>query len=163
MILKGIAMTALFTGYGVFLATVTAAQWLWNIAMTANPIGLIITGVAALVGLGVTLYNTWKPFADVWNSIFGTTGGASTPKTPASNRGASGSGSKIPARNQQVAQAKAAVGGRYGSSSQSVNVTINNPNFTSKEHASATQKQLDEQVRRAMAKHANDKKDRSYS
>jgi len=27
---------------------VTAAQWLWNAAMTANPIGLVITGVAAL-------------------------------------------------------------------------------------------------------------------
>lgn len=34
-------------------ATITAAQWLWNAAMTANPIGLIIAGVAAL---GVGLY-----------------------------------------------------------------------------------------------------------
>ena len=29
---------------------VTAGQWLWNAAMTANPIGLIIAGIAALVG-----------------------------------------------------------------------------------------------------------------
>lgn len=29
---------------------VAAAQWLWNAAMSANPIGLIIAGVAALVG-----------------------------------------------------------------------------------------------------------------
>jgi hypothetical protein len=28
---------------------VTAAQWLWNVAMTANPIGLLIAGVGALV------------------------------------------------------------------------------------------------------------------
>ena len=28
----------------------TAAQWLWNAAMSANPIGLLITAVAALTG-----------------------------------------------------------------------------------------------------------------
>lgn len=30
---------------------VTAAQWLWNAAMTANPIGAQPTGVGALIGL----------------------------------------------------------------------------------------------------------------
>ena len=30
---------------------VTAAQWIWNAAMTANPIGAIVTGVGALIGL----------------------------------------------------------------------------------------------------------------
>ena len=37
----------------------TAAQWLWNIAMTANPIGLIIAGVGALIGVGVLLIKNW--------------------------------------------------------------------------------------------------------
>lgn len=37
----------------------TAAQWLLNIAMNANPIGLIITGIAALIGAVVLL---WKRF-----------------------------------------------------------------------------------------------------
>jgi len=37
----------------------TAAQWLWNIALTANPIGLIIVGVAALIAIGVLLYKNW--------------------------------------------------------------------------------------------------------
>lgn len=37
-------MQALWTG------VVTKAQWLWNAAMTANPIGLIIAGVALLIG-----------------------------------------------------------------------------------------------------------------
>lgn len=32
----------------------TAAQWLWNAALTANPIGLLIAGIAALAG-GFTL------------------------------------------------------------------------------------------------------------
>ena len=34
----------------------TAAQWLWNVAMNANPVGLIVTGVAALAGGLATLY-----------------------------------------------------------------------------------------------------------
>jgi hypothetical protein len=33
---------------------VTAAQWLWNAAMAANPVGLIVAGVAAL-GAGIAL------------------------------------------------------------------------------------------------------------
>jgi hypothetical protein len=39
------------------ITAVTAVQWLWNVAMTANPIGLIIAGVTALIGLlGVLAY-----------------------------------------------------------------------------------------------------------
>ena len=37
----------------------TAAQWALNVAMNANPIGLITLGVAALIGLGVLLYKNW--------------------------------------------------------------------------------------------------------
>lgn len=36
--------------FAPILAGVIAAQWAWNIAMTANPIGLIIAGIAALAG-----------------------------------------------------------------------------------------------------------------
>ena len=36
-----------------------AAQWLWNAAMTANPIGLIIAGVAALIAGVVLLVKNW--------------------------------------------------------------------------------------------------------
>ena len=35
----------------LWIKLVTAAQWLWNIAMTANPIGLLIVGVAALIAI----------------------------------------------------------------------------------------------------------------
>lgn len=38
---------------------VTAAQWLWNVALNANPIGLVITAVAAL---GTALYAVSKAF-----------------------------------------------------------------------------------------------------
>jgi hypothetical protein len=37
----------------VAVKAATAGQWLWNVAMTANPIGLLVAGVAALTaGLG---------------------------------------------------------------------------------------------------------------
>lgn len=38
------------------VGVVTAAQWLWNAAMAANPIGLIIITIAALVAAGVYLW-----------------------------------------------------------------------------------------------------------
>ena len=44
----------------------TAAQWAWNAAMTANPIGLIITAVAAL---GAGVYALVKHFDSVSNAI----------------------------------------------------------------------------------------------
>lgn len=37
----------------------TAAQWLFNAAMTANPIGLVIVAIGALVAAGVLLYKNW--------------------------------------------------------------------------------------------------------
>ena len=42
----------------------TAAQWLWNAAMNANPIMLIVTGIAALVALIVIAINKW----DEWGA-----------------------------------------------------------------------------------------------
>ncbi len=52
---------------------------------------------------------------------------------------------------------------RSQSASNNVTVNISNPNFANKEHAAATQKQIDEQVRKALARHKNDKADRSYA
>lgn len=36
-----------------------AAQWALNAAMHANPIGLVIAGIAALIAIGVLLYKNW--------------------------------------------------------------------------------------------------------
>lgn len=41
---------------------VAAAQWVWNAAMTANPIGLIIAGIAALIAIVTSViakYDEW--------------------------------------------------------------------------------------------------------
>ena len=54
-----------------------AAQWLLNAAMNANPIGLIIIGIAALVAAGYYLYKNWDKVCAwvsgawqwVWNKI----------------------------------------------------------------------------------------------
>jgi hypothetical protein len=43
-----------------------AAQWLLNIAMDANPIGLIVLAVAALVGVIILLWNHSEAFRKFW-------------------------------------------------------------------------------------------------
>lgn len=53
------------------IAAVTVVQWAWNVAMTANPIGLIIVGIAALIAaiVWVATKTTW--FQDIWNAAWG--------------------------------------------------------------------------------------------
>ncbi len=50
----------------------TAAQWLWNAAMSANPIGLVIAGIGALIGVGYLLIKNWDKvkewFVTLWNN-----------------------------------------------------------------------------------------------
>ena len=49
---------------------VTAAQWLMNTAMNANPIGLIIAGVTALVAAFVVLWNKSEGFRNFWIGLW---------------------------------------------------------------------------------------------
>lgn len=52
----------------------TAAQWLWNIAMSANPLGLIVLAIAAVVAaiIWIATQTTW--FQDLWNTVWGAIG-----------------------------------------------------------------------------------------
>ncbi len=63
---------ALFAS-AVAVKAATAAQWLFNAAMTANPIGLVIAAVAALIAIGVTLWKNWEKvtgfFKSGWSTI----------------------------------------------------------------------------------------------
>lgn len=51
----------------------TAVQWLWNAAMNANPVMLVVTAIAALVGAVIYLWNTNEGFRNfvlgMWEGI----------------------------------------------------------------------------------------------
>jgi hypothetical protein len=47
----------------------TAAQWALNVALTANPIGLVIAAIAALIAVIVTAYNKSEDFRDIVNKV----------------------------------------------------------------------------------------------
>ena len=49
---------------------VTAGQWLLNAAMNANPIGLIIAAVAALVAAFIYLWNNCEGFRTFWINLW---------------------------------------------------------------------------------------------
>ena len=43
----------------VISKVLTAAQWLWNAALAANPLALVIIAIVALVAAGIMLYRNW--------------------------------------------------------------------------------------------------------
>lgn len=56
--------------YKGVLGVVTAAQWLWNKAMAANPIGLIIVGIIALIAVIVAIIYYWEEWGAVaWAAL----------------------------------------------------------------------------------------------
>lgn len=63
----------------VWTGIVTGAQWALNIAMTANPIGLIVVGIGALIAAVVVCWNKFEGFRKVifkgWEALklFGNT------------------------------------------------------------------------------------------
>lgn len=63
----------LITGIAVAIGIWTAAQWLLNFALDANPIGLFIMAVTALVAIVAVIIAYWGPistfFANLWTSV----------------------------------------------------------------------------------------------
>lgn len=74
------AMIAAQMTWSAVTKTVTAAQWLLNAALMANPIGLIIAAIAAVIAIGVLLYKNWDKVKAVavstWSTIKEYTGKA---------------------------------------------------------------------------------------
>lgn len=70
---KGIVQDALYAAgrYALAAATKawTAVQWALNVAMSANPIGLIIVGIAALTTAIVAFYEPIKKFISNWENL----------------------------------------------------------------------------------------------
>ncbi len=54
----GTYKAAMLTATAVTKA-ISIAQWALNVAMNANPVGLIITGIGLLIGAGILLYKNW--------------------------------------------------------------------------------------------------------
>lgn len=48
----------------------TGIQWLWNIALNANPIGLIVLGLTALTAAVVVAYQKIEPFRNLIDSLW---------------------------------------------------------------------------------------------
>ncbi|MBN9739552.1 hypothetical protein DMP23_00270 [Amycolatopsis sp. A1MSW2902] len=57
----------------VALGLWAAAQWVLNAAMDANPIGLVIIAIGALIAIVATIITYWEPiktfFVDLWNTV----------------------------------------------------------------------------------------------
>ncbi|GHU52671.1 hypothetical protein AGMMS49975_08950 [Clostridia bacterium] len=68
-----VANKAVMLAMSVAQKAVTAAQWLMNAAMTANPIGLIIAAIAALIAIFIALWNNNEGFRNffikMWEGI----------------------------------------------------------------------------------------------
>jgi phage-related minor tail protein len=64
----------LATGLGVLagvIGIVTAVQWAWNVAMAANPIGLIVAAILLLIGIIVLVATKTKFFQTIWEAVWG--------------------------------------------------------------------------------------------
>lgn len=56
-----------------FITAATVKQWLWNAAMAANPIGLVVAGITALIAAGILLYIHFDKVRKVfmkWTKVF---------------------------------------------------------------------------------------------
>ena len=69
-VVRNAAATAFQAAKTAIVATATgvwtAAQWLLNIALNANPIGLIVLGIAALIAIIVIIAKKTTWFQDIW-------------------------------------------------------------------------------------------------
>lgn len=66
-----IAYQAIMGAVAIKTAIVTGAQWLLNTAMAANPIGIVIVAIAALVAGFVVAYNRFEKFRAMVDGVWG--------------------------------------------------------------------------------------------
>ena len=66
---KQIASVAMIALQAAKTYILTAAQWALNVAMSANPIGLIIVAIGALIGFIVALCRRYEGWATVWEAV----------------------------------------------------------------------------------------------
>lgn len=54
-----LAINVVQNAWAIIQGVCTAAQWAFNIALSANPIGIIIVAIGALIAIGVALWMNW--------------------------------------------------------------------------------------------------------
>jgi len=68
-----LAFRGVMLGFAGIMKVATAAQWALNVALNANPIGLVIAAVAALGFAAYEVYEHWEPikawFKELWEGI----------------------------------------------------------------------------------------------
>uniref|UniRef100_A0AB39C9S4 Tail tape measure protein n=1 Tax=Aliivibrio phage vB_Alvi_H905 TaxID=3234039 RepID=A0AB39C9S4_9VIRU len=62
-------MNGLQKAMALGVAAWTAAQWALNVALNANPIGLIVLAVGALIGVVALLVKSWSPLSDFFSGL----------------------------------------------------------------------------------------------
>lgn len=62
-------INALMVAYTAFTTTATGAQVALNVAMMANPIGLVILAIAALIAIGVALWMNWDTVKEKFTAV----------------------------------------------------------------------------------------------
>ena len=60
----------------VWTKAVAAAQWLWNAALSANPIGLVVVAIASLVAGLVLFFTKTETGRQIWETVWGAIKGA---------------------------------------------------------------------------------------
>lgn len=71
--LQAVGITGLktaFMGLSIVQKAVTAAQWLMNAAMNANPIGIVIAAIVGLVAAFVILWKKSEAFRNFWIGLW---------------------------------------------------------------------------------------------
>src|SRR5690606_26166339 len=64
-----VAQTAAMVATKTAMAVATAAQWAWNAAMNANPIGLIVAAIAALVAGIIWFFTQTEIGQQIWQGF----------------------------------------------------------------------------------------------
>ena len=73
LIAAEVAKNAVLAGGAIAVNAITVAQWAWNAAISANPIGLIIVAISGLIAIGIAIWKNWDKIKakalELWNAL----------------------------------------------------------------------------------------------